>query len=125
MSHSDTTTRRFSPHILTHPAVASGLIALTLTALLYGDTLALPLFSDDLVQIPWLESISWGELWSSPSPYGYYRPLWYSLWRVWGTLFGGLHPFGLHLLNVIAHFAAAWLTGLLAAAWIAPPSALR
>jgi hypothetical protein len=120
MSHSDTPARRFSPHILTHPAVASGLIALALTALLYGDALALPLFSDDLVQIPWLESISWGELWSSPSPYGYYRPLWYSLWRVWGALFGGLHPFGLHLLNVIAHFAAAWLTGLLAAAWVSP-----
>ena len=120
MSHSDTTARRFFPGILPHPAVTSGLIALALTALLYGDTLALPLFSDDLVQIPWLESISWGELWSSPSPYGYYRPLWYSLWRVWGALFGGLHPFGLHLLNVIAHFAAAWLVGMLAATWITP-----
>ncbi|MBN1977060.1 MAG: hypothetical protein JW918_06630 [Anaerolineae bacterium] len=120
MSHSDTTDRRFSPHVLAHPAIASGLIALALTALLYGDALALPLFSDDLVQIPWLESISWDELWSSPSPYGYYRPLWYSLWRVWGALFGGLHPFSLHLLNVIAHFAASWLAGLLAAAWVSP-----
>jgi hypothetical protein len=110
------------PHILTHPAVASALVALALTALLYGDTLALPLFSDDLVQIPWLESISWGKLWTSPSPYGYYRPLWYSLWRVWGLLAGGLHPFGLHLLNLIAHFAASWLAGLSAAAWISPPS---
>jgi len=122
-SNSDTDTKRALLYILTHPAVASGLVALALTALLYGDTLALPLFSDDLVQIPWLESISWGELWASPSPYDYYRPLWYSLWRVWGMLAGGLHPFGLHLLNVIAHFAAAWLTGLLAAAWISPPSA--
>jgi hypothetical protein len=109
------------PHILTHPTVASALIALALTALLYGNTLTLPLFSDDLVQIPWLGSVSWGELWTNPSPYGYYRPLWYSLWRVWGELVGGLHPFGLHLLNLIAHFAASWLVGLLAAAWISPP----
>ena len=111
---------RLSSRILTHPAVASGLVALAITGLLYGDALTLPLFSDDLVQIPWLESISWRELWSSPSPYGYYRPLWYTLWRLWGGLAGGLHPLGLHFLNVVAHFAAAWLAGLLAAAWTRP-----
>lgn len=110
--------KRSAPRILTHPATASALISLALTALLYGDALALPLFSDDLVQIPWLESTSWSELWTSPSPYGYYRPLWYSLWRVWGMLTGGLHPFGLHVLNLIAHFAASWLAGLLAADWV-------
>jgi hypothetical protein len=108
---------------LTHPAVASALVALALTGLLYGDALALPLFSDDLVQIPWLESLSWRELWTSPSPYGYYRPLWYTLWRLWGMLLGGFHPAGLHLLNLIAHFAAAWLTGLLAATWTHTASA--
>ena len=105
---------------LARPAVASALVALALTGLLYGGALTLPLFSDDLVQIPWLESISWRELWSSPSPYGYYRPLWYTLWRLWGGLAGGLHPPGLHFLNLVAHFAAAWLAGLLAAAWIRP-----
>jgi len=109
-----------SPRALTHPAFASALVALALAALLYGDTLTLPLFSDDLVQIPWLESLSWRELWSDPSPYGYYRPLWYTLWRVWGGLVGGLHPPGLHFLNLIAHLAAAWLTGLLVAAWMRP-----
>jgi hypothetical protein len=109
----------------THPAVASAIVALALTALLYGDALALPLFSDDLVQIPWLESISWRELWTSPSPYRYYRPLWYTLWRLWGGLVGGLHPPGLHFLNVAAHSVAAWLTGLLVAGWIGPTSSLR
>ena len=111
---------KFSLRSLTRPAAASALVALALTGLLYGDTLTLPLFSDDLLQIPWLESISWRELWSSPSPYGYYRPLWYTLWRLWGGLAGGLHPPGLHLLNLVAHFAAAWLAGLLAAAWMQP-----
>ena len=101
--------------LLTRPASASALVALALTTLLYGDTLSLPLFSDDLLQIPWLETISWRELWTSPSPYHYYRPLWYTLWRLWGGLVGGLHPLGLHSLNVVAHFAAAWLTGSLSA----------
>ena len=105
---------------LANPVVGPALVALALTGLLYGDTLALPLFSDDLIQIPWLESLSWRELWSGPSPYGYYRPLWYSLWRVWGLLTGGLRPMGLHLLNLVAHFAAAWLAGLLSSAWIRP-----
>jgi len=104
----------------THPAAASAIVALAFTALLYGDALTLPLFSDDLVQIPWLESISWRQLWSSASPYGYYRPLWYTLWRLWGGLVGGLHPLGLHALNVVAHALAAWLAGLLAATWIQP-----
>jgi hypothetical protein len=107
--------------LLTRPAVASALAALALIVLLYGDTLTLPLFSDDLVQIPWLESIPWRDLWTSPSPYGYYRPVWYSLWRVWGLLVGGLRPLGLHFLNVVTHFVASWLVGLLTAAWIAPP----
>ncbi len=106
--------------LLTHPTLATGIVALVFTLGLYGDTVRLPLFSDDLLQIPWLESISWGQLWRSPSPYGYYRPLWYSLWRVWGALVGGLHPPGLHALNLAAHFIAAWLTGLLASAWIRP-----
>ncbi len=105
---------------LTRPTSASALVALTLTALLYGDSLSLPLFSDDLLQIPWLESISWRELWTSPSPYHYYRPLWYTLWRLWGGLVGGLHPPGLHFLNVATHFIAAWFIGLLAAAWAQP-----
>lgn len=108
--------------LLTRPALATGIVALAFTLGLYGDTMRLPLFSDDLLQIPWLTSISWRQLWSSPSPYGYYRPLWYSLWRVWGALVGGLHPPGLHALNLAAHFVAAWLTGLLTAAWIRPRS---
>ncbi len=110
---------RLSPRTLTHPVVAPALVALALTALLYGDALALPLFSDDLIQVPWLESVSWRELWSGSSPYSYYRPLWFSLWHVWGLIFGR-HPPGLHLLNLAAHVVAAWLTGLLAAAWIRP-----
>ncbi|MGD2144187.1 MAG: hypothetical protein PVF54_06890, partial [Anaerolineae bacterium] len=104
--------------LLAHPVAVSGIVALLVAGPLYGDVIALPLFSDDLVQIPWLEAISWRELWTSPSPYGYYRPLWYTIWRGWGMLTGGLHPRGLHLLNLMSHVIATWLTGLLAATWL-------
>lgn len=103
---------------LTHPATVAGVIAVVLTGLLYVGAVFLPLFSDDLVQIPWLESISWRQLWTGPSPYGYYRPLWYTLWRGWGWLVGGLHPTGLHVLNLVAHVVATFLTGVLAANWL-------
>ena len=104
-----------------YATAASTVVALVITVILYGDALTLPLFSDDLLQIPWLEAISWRELWTSASPYGYYRPMWYTLWRLWGGLVGGLHPAGLHFLNVAAHFSASWLAGMLAATWIHPP----
>ncbi len=117
MRDAGTTRTHAALQVLGRPVVSAALLALALTALLYGEALALPLFSDDLVQIPWLESISWGELWSGPSPYGYYRPLWYSLWRLWGGLLGGLQPAGLHLLNLIFHFSASALVGTLAARW--------
>jgi hypothetical protein len=109
---------KFHPRLLSHPAILSLTVSLLLAGLLYGDVLSLPLFSDDLVQIPWLESVTWRELWTQPSPYGYYRPLWYTIWRIWGRVIGGLHPLGLHLLNLMAHVVATWLTGMLAAAWL-------
>ncbi len=84
----------FWAHTVTHPFAVSALAAFAVTGVLYGDVLGLPLFSDDLIQLPWQESISWSALWSSSSPYGYYRPLSYTIWRVWGYVTGGLHPLG-------------------------------
>jgi len=112
-------------HALSRPGIAGLLTALALTLVLYHDALTLPLFSDDLLQIPWLQSITWAEIWTAASPYGYYRPLWYSLWRIWGIVVGGLHPAGLHLLNVIAHVLASWLAGLLTSTWIKPRQGVR
>lgn len=104
---------------ITSPAGCAGVIAVVLNLALYSDVLTLPLFADDLIQVPWLQSVSWVELWTSPSPYGYYRPGWYSLWRIYGLLAGGLRPLPLHALNVTAHALAAWLSGLLAVCWAA------
>ncbi len=90
------------------------LAAATITALLYGRSLALPFYSDDLVQIPWLHGLSLAELWQQISPYGYYRPLAFSLWLLARTMGLPWTPAALRALNLIAHTAASVVVGDLA-----------
>lgn len=106
--------------LVLRPYVVSAAVALAGCLALYGGTVRLPLFSDDLGQIPWLEQASWFRIWSSAGPYNDYRPLWYSIWQVWRCVTGGLVPKDLHALNLATHVAAASLTGLLAATWSSP-----
>ena len=54
--------------------------AVAITVLIYSRSLALPFYSDDLVQIPWLRTLRFADLWQEVSPYSYYRPLAFSLW---------------------------------------------
>src|SRR5574341_308919 len=94
-----------------------GLIALaaaSITALLYARSLALPFYSDDLVQLPWLRSLSLPALWTQISPYGYYRPLAFSIWLVIRDIGIEWTPAGLRLLNLLGHALAASLVGWLA-----------
>jgi hypothetical protein len=90
------------------------LAALLITAALYGRSLRLPFYSDDLVQLAWLRGLTFGELWGRVSPYGYYRPLAFSLWIAWRDLGLPLTPAGLRLLNLAGHALAAALVGRLA-----------
>jgi hypothetical protein len=103
--------------LLRHPGVSSALAALVVTAALYSGAASLPFFSDDLAQIPWMESLSWSEMLAEPSPFGDHRPLWVIAWRAWGAIAGGLRPLDLHVINLVLHAFAAWLVGLLAAQW--------
>jgi hypothetical protein len=103
--------------LLRRPAVSSALAALVVTTVLYSGAARLPFFSDDLVQIPWIESLSWSEIWTEGSPFGDHRPLWALAWRAWGVVAGGLRPVDLHVVNLALHALAAWLVGLLAAEW--------
>jgi hypothetical protein len=91
------------------------LTALLITAALYGRSLHLPFYSDDLVQLAWLRGLTFGELWGRVSPYGYYRPLAFSLWIGWRDLGLPLTPAGLRLLNLAGHALAAALVGRLVA----------
>jgi len=88
--------------------------AITITIVIYGRSLTLPFYSDDLVQIPWLRSLRFADLWSQASPYGYYRPLAFSLWLLLRDAGLQWTPVGLRLLNLGFHTIAASLVGGLA-----------
>jgi hypothetical protein len=91
------------------------LVAIAITIALYGRSLALPFYSDDLVQIPWLRDLSFGDLWRQVSPYGYYRPLAFSAWLLIRSN-SGLEwtPAVLRLMNLVMHAVASSLVGWLA-----------
>jgi hypothetical protein len=93
---------------------AAALAAVSITALLYARSLALPFYSDDLVQLPWLRDLSLSALWTQVSPYGYYRPLAFSIWLGMRDIGIEWTPGGLRLLNLLGHAVAASLVGWLA-----------
>jgi len=90
-------------------------VAAALTLLLYHDALQLPLWADDLLQVPWVKATSLRDLWRTVGPYEDYRPLHFSLWRGIYVLTGALAPATLHLLNLVGHGLSSLLVGLLAA----------
>lgn len=95
------------------PAALS-LTAILITLALYARSLRLPFYSDDLVQLAWLRGLTFRQIWGQVSPYGYYRPLAFSLWLLWRDLGLPLTPAGLRLLNLVGHALAAVLVGWLA-----------
>jgi hypothetical protein len=104
---------RSSPRLRGWPLTALLLaLGLAVTLILYGRSLRLPFYSDDLLQLPWLRDLTLAQLWTQASPYNYYRPLAYSLWLALGRPFT---PLKLRLLNLALHALAATLAGLLAA----------
>lgn len=99
------------------PFLLAALISLALTLALYGGALRLPFYSDDLLQVPWVERTSLPPLWCSVGPYRDYRPLHFALWRLVYLALGDLQPAPLHALNLIGHSLCGALVGLLAARW--------
>jgi hypothetical protein len=91
------------------------LISTALTVLLYGGALVLPFYSDDLLQVPWVEGATWTDIWTGVGPYRDYRPLHFSLWKLLHLVAGDLRPGLLHAVNLVSHAACGLLAGLLAA----------
>lgn len=91
------------------------LVSLTITLLLYGSALTLPFYSDDLLQVVWVEATPLADLWRSVGPYQDYRPLHFALWRLLYLLGGDLRPVVLHALNLAGHVLCGLLVGLFAA----------
>jgi hypothetical protein len=93
------------------------LYALTPPALvlaLYGPVLRLPFFWDDVANFTFMEGRSLASFWVSAAGFPYYRPLGFSLFRVWQWLFGSTNTAAFHALNVLVLVCNGWLMGALA-----------
>lgn len=100
------------------PLLVALVVSAGLTAALYWRALGLPFYSDDLLQILWVRATPLLDVWRSVGPYGDYRPLHFSLWKVLHWL-GLLSPSPVHALNLLAHATCGTLIGLVAARWSA------
>lgn len=92
----------------------SSLLALTITFLLYGKAVSIPFYSDDLLQIPWARTAPLSEIWGTLNPFSHFRPVQFSLWRLWQVAAGDLTPVPLRSLNLLLHAGSGGLTGYLA-----------
>lgn len=110
-----TTARRFLGSAAWGPwsIVLASLGAGGLTLWLYGGAVQLPFYSDDLLQVPWAKATSFAALWSTLGPYGDYRPVHFTIWRLLYVLTGNLHPALLHGLNWVGHATCGVLVGAL------------
>lgn len=84
-----------------------------LTLWLYGGAVRLPFYSDDLLQVPWTKATSFAAFWSTLGPYGDYRPVHFTIWRLFYALTGSLRPALLHGLNLVGHATCGVLVGAL------------
>lgn len=82
-----------------------------ITLLLYTPALSLPFYSDDLLQVQWVKTTPLMDLWRTASPYGDYRPLHFTLWRLVYLLAGDLRPWTLHALNLAGAIVSGALLG--------------
>lgn len=90
------------------------LLSLSLTFILFGPAISLPFYSDDLAQIPWTKETALLKIWSTVNPFNHYRPVQFTLWRVWYLVSGDLQPTVLRGMNLLFHAAGGVLAGGLA-----------
>ncbi|MBI3242313.1 MAG: hypothetical protein HYZ49_08480 [Chloroflexi bacterium] len=91
---------------------------------LYGSTLTLPFFWDDVANFQFLFDRPLAQIWVESSGFPYYRPLTFVLWRLIQITFGPLNPAPYHALNILALIACGWVVGLLANRLARNPSEL-
>lgn len=107
--------------------VALVIAAVGLGAALYGPTLGLPLFIDDVANFRWLEEHDL-DIWVTAQFFPYYRPVPFTVFKGLRALQGGYDALTLHALVVAMHAINALLVGLLARRltrrpWIGPVAA--
>ena len=87
-------------HLLTSPV---------LVAILYWPVLELPFFWDDVANFTFMEGRPLLSFWTTASGFPYYRPLGFSIFRMWQWLFGSTNTLAFHLLNMIVMICNGWL----------------
>lgn len=81
---------------------------------LYGSTLSLPFFWDDVPHFQYLHHRSISQIWLDASITPYYRPLTFSLWRLLQLAVSPTNTASYHALNVLVWIVDGWLVSLLA-----------
>jgi hypothetical protein len=81
---------------------------------IYGPTLSLPFYWDDLPLLQAMFGKTMAQIWSTGLGLPYYRPSGFALWRLTETLFGPTNPAPFRAINLIALVISSWLVGLLA-----------
>jgi len=87
-------------HILTSPVLVS---------ILYWPVLELPFFWDDVANFTFMEGRPLLSFWTTASGFPYYRPLGFSVFRIWQLLFGSTNTIAFHLLNMVVMISNGWL----------------
>jgi len=91
-------------HLLTSPL---------LVAILYWRVIELPFFWDDVANFTFMEGRPLLSFWTTASGFPYYRPLGFSIFRMWQWLFGSTNTLAFHLLNMIVMICNSWLITIL------------
>jgi hypothetical protein len=86
-----------------------------LTLLVYGRSLTLPFFFDDLLLLPFVAETPLAQLWREPAVFPYFRPLPPTFWRLSYLVWGSHQPVWLHGANLLLHALNGWLAAYLGA----------
>lgn len=81
---------------------------------LYGPTLTLPFFWDDVPNFQFIFGRPITEILVASPNFPYYRPLTFVLWRILQVVFGATNTLPFHALNILGLIACGWMVGLLA-----------
>jgi hypothetical protein len=104
------------PILLSERVIFIGAL-LALVLLVYAPAVRLPLFQDDIDHFNWVGGNDLATLWSA-SPFGYYRPLTQSIWKLSELLADRFDPVMLHWINLLLHASNAIMVGWLVEAWL-------
>lgn len=100
--------------LVSRPEYLLLLVAALVTLALYGRSLALPLYMDDVIYGRYASGVTLPELFYHLNIVPYYRPLSLVPWKILELLAGHYPAAAMHALNLVVHVVNGWLVGVLA-----------